>query len=184
MYCSTMLKETKEKAIAFAVSKDGFRWEKRGLCLMPDEGSLDENGCARCTVFRNAVFDESTSTWSDSPGYTMLYEGVSSIDNKHRIMMAESSNGRKWTKKGVVFDIGEDGAWDSNGVGAPHILRYVVDCSVLLSLVLFRYVAENVSHIFYFYFLHFQHGRRFNENVLRRTRQRWKYGSWCCEVRH
>ena len=125
MYYSTMLKETKEKAIAFAVSSDGFRWDKRGLCLMPDEGTQDENGCARCTVFRNAAYEESTGTWSDAPGYKMLYEGVSPDDNKHRIMMAESANGRTWTKKGVVFDVGDDGAWDSNGVGSPHILRYV-----------------------------------------------------------
>merc|ERR1711865_1280567 len=34
MYYSTMTKDTKTKAIAYAVSEDGFRWFKRGLCIM------------------------------------------------------------------------------------------------------------------------------------------------------
>ena len=125
MYYSTMTKKDKEKSIAVAVSSDGFRWFKRGLCLQPtkEEGSMDDGGCARCNVVRNASYDEESNQWSDAPGYTMYYEGVSTIDNKHRIMMAESKDGRKWTKKGVVLDVGNDGVWDCDGVGSPHILR-------------------------------------------------------------
>ena len=125
MYYSTMTKENKEKCIGVAVSDDGFRWEKRGLCLKPsqDEESMDNGGCARCHIVRNAVFDPNEAQWSDAAGYTMYYEGVSKKDNKHRIMMATSDDGRKWTKNGVVMDVGDDGLWDCDGVGSPHILR-------------------------------------------------------------
>lgn len=123
MYYSVMTKGNKEKSIAFAESPDGFRWEKRPICIKPDDGTMDAGGCARCTVVRNAAYDEMTGTWSDSPGYMMLYEGVSKEDNKHRIMMAESRDGKAWTKKGVVFDVGGDDAWDAEGVGSPHIIR-------------------------------------------------------------
>lgn len=124
MYYSTMTKDNKEKCIGSAVSGDGFRWFKRELVLTPGEETMDDGGCARCTAYRNAEYDEASGEWSDSKGYTMLYEGVSTEDNKHRIMMAESMDGKKWTKKGVVVDVGEsDDAWDCMGVGSPHILR-------------------------------------------------------------
>jgi hypothetical protein len=125
MYYSTMTKNDKEKAIAVAVSSDGFRWFKRGLCLQPspDENSMDDGGCARCHIVRNAFFDRDEQQWKDRPGYSMLYEGVSKNDNKHRILKAESMDGRKWTKQGVVLDVGPTGAWDCDGVGSPHILR-------------------------------------------------------------
>jgi hypothetical protein len=124
MYYSTMTKKDKAKSIGCAVSEDGFRWDPRGICLRPDEGTMDAGGVARCNAFQNAVYDEATESWANAKGYTMLYEGVSKEDNKHRVMMAESMDGRKWTKKGVVFDVGaDDEAWDSQGVGSPHILR-------------------------------------------------------------
>jgi hypothetical protein len=124
MYYSTMTKDNKEKCIGSAVSADGFKWDKRELVLTPDEGTMDDGGCARCTAYRNAAYDETTGEWSDAKGYTMMYEGVSKEDNKHRIMMAESMDGKEWTKKGVVLDVGDsDDAWDCMGVGSPHILR-------------------------------------------------------------
>ena len=123
MFYSTMLKETKEKAIAVAVSDDGFRWFKRGVCVAPEEGTLDAGGCARCTIVRKASFNEDDESWKNEKGWIMLYEGVSKDDNKHRIMAAESNDLRKWTKLGVAFDVGSDGAWDADGVGAPHVLR-------------------------------------------------------------
>jgi hypothetical protein len=125
MYYSTMTKANKEKCIAVAVSSDGFRWEKRGLCLKPndDELSMDNAGCARCNVVRNAAYDSIECQWSDAPGYTMYYEGVNRADNKHRIMVAQSEDGRTWTKNGVVLDVGKEGFWDCDGVGSPHILR-------------------------------------------------------------
>ena len=83
MYYSTMTKEDKQKCLGVAVSSDGFRWYKRGICLEPseDEDSLEDGGVARCSVFRNAEFSKLEQTWSDAPGYTMLYEGVSTLDN-------------------------------------------------------------------------------------------------------
>lgn len=126
MYYSTMLVENKVKCIGVAVSPDGFRWVKKGICLMPDAGTLDDAGCARCCVSRNAVFDEHVLSWSESAGFTMFYEGVSSEDNKHRIMKATSKDGFTWEKAGVALDIGADPeCWDHGGVGSPHILRYV-----------------------------------------------------------
>lgn len=131
MYYSTMTKKDKQKCLGVAVSSDGFRWYKRGICLEPsaaseEEGGLDDDaGVARCHVFRNASFNNLDETWSDTPGYTMLYEGVSSIDNKHRIFKATSPDGRVWTKEGLVLDIGdyENDDWDCDGVGSPNILR-------------------------------------------------------------
>lgn len=123
MYYSTMVKSTKEKAIGFAVSDDGFRWDKRGLCVRPEDGTPDAGGCARCNVVRKAVYDEDAGTWENSDGWIMLYEGVSADDGKHRIMAAESDDLRNWTKLGVALDVGDDEAWDSDGVGAPHVLR-------------------------------------------------------------
>jgi len=127
MYYSTMTKDDKQKCLGVAVSSDGFRWEKRGICLepSPDTESLDDGGVARCNVFRNAKFNDLDQTWSDAPGYTMHYEGISSLDNKHRILKAASPDGRVWTKQGLVLDIGENGDddWDCDGVGSPNILR-------------------------------------------------------------
>merc|ERR1740124_969809 len=99
MFYSTMLEAGKKKAIGVAVSDDGFRWDKRGVCLRPDEeeGSLDGGGCARSTVVRNAVF--ANGVWEESEGWTMFYEGVSTVDGKHRIMMAQSTDGMNWTKE-------------------------------------------------------------------------------------
>ncbi len=123
MYYSTMTKNDKIKAIGYAVSKDGFRWSPRGVCLRPDPGTLDGAGAARCTVIRNAVYNEADNSWKDAPGFTMLYEGVSEVDNKHRIMKAASVDGKTWIKMGLAFDVGEEDGWDSEGVGSPNVLR-------------------------------------------------------------
>jgi len=140
MYYSTMTKDTKTKAIAYAVSEDGFRWFKRGLCIQPEttttiaatdndnadnDTPFDDDGCARCNVVRNASYNELEETWSDSPGYTMFYEGVWTKDNKHRILSAQSTDGKIWTKNKneIVLNIGSSESWDCDGVGSPHILR-------------------------------------------------------------
>jgi hypothetical protein len=121
MYYSTMRKSDNQKCIALAVSLDGFTWMKRGICLEPTEG-MDADGCARCNVFERATYED--GAWKSANGWIMLYEGVSKEDGKHRIMMAESDDGRKWEKKGAVFDVGDsEEAWDFGGVGSPHVLR-------------------------------------------------------------
>eukprot|EP00977_Amphora_coffeiformis_P012236 scaffold3028_cov174-Amphora_coffeaeformis.AAC.8 len=124
MYYSTMTVDSKEKCIGTAVSSDGFRWTKKGICLTPDGGTLDDAGCARCCVARNAKYDEDLSTWSESDGFVMFYEGVSSEDNKHRILKATSKDGFTWKKEGLTLDICNDpDSWDHGGVGSPHVLR-------------------------------------------------------------
>uniref|UniRef100_A0A7S2UMK2 Arabinan endo-1,5-alpha-L-arabinosidase n=1 Tax=Attheya septentrionalis TaxID=420275 RepID=A0A7S2UMK2_9STRA len=124
MFYSTMTKEDKVKALAYAVSEDGFRFEKRGVCLRPDASGPDSGGCARCNVIRKASYNEDTGVWSDANGWMMFYEGVSNEDGKHRIMSAESDDdGVSWKKTGVAIQVGEEGAWDCNGAGSPHVLR-------------------------------------------------------------
>lgn len=122
MFYSTMLKATKEKAIGVAVSDDGFRWFKRGISLRPDANSMDNGGCARCSIMKKAVYTDD-GEWKSENGWTMFYEGVSLEDGKHRIMAAESDDLRKWKKLGVILDVGEEGSWDFGGVGSPHLLR-------------------------------------------------------------
>ena len=123
MYYSTMIKDTKEKCIGRAISADGFRWIKKGICLKPDS-ELDADGCARCCVVPNAEFDSETGTWNTVKGWTMYFEGVSGQDRKHRILKASSLDGANWVRDGVALDISSlvDG-WDHGGVGAPHIIR-------------------------------------------------------------
>ena len=128
MYYSTMRKSDKQKCIALAASPDGFRWLKRGVCLEPDATGPDAGGCARSTVIQKAEFNEESNSWESLDGWTMYYEGVAKEDGKHRIMMAESENGRTWEKRGVVLDVGaSEDVWDCMGVGSPHIIRYVFD---------------------------------------------------------
>ncbi|GAX24813.1 hypothetical protein FisN_18Lh104 [Fistulifera solaris] len=122
MYYSTMLKDTKEKCIAYATSADGFRWKKQGICLRPSDPQ-DQAGCARCCVFQDASYDAATSTWTPESEWKMLYEGVSPNDGKHRILWAVSQDAKTWSKKGIALDVGADGTWDCGGVGSPHIIR-------------------------------------------------------------
>lgn len=123
MYYSTMLKESKTKCIGYAVSEDGFRWFKKGICINPDDSGFDAGGCARCCVVRDAYFDEDLATWTERKGWKMYYEGVSPEDGKHRIMVAESPDGEVWKKTGMALDIGNSGSWDESGVGSPHLVR-------------------------------------------------------------
>jgi hypothetical protein len=125
MFYSTMTKNDKQKCIAYAISPDGFKWTKQGVCLRPDESGLDAAGCARCNVVQDAVYDEDLGTWESISAWTMYYEGVSPEDGKHRIMMAQSKDGKKWSKIGLTIDVGQESedAWDSAGVGSPHIIR-------------------------------------------------------------
>lgn len=135
MYYSTMTKETKQKIIAYAVSEDGFRWYKRGPCIVPTNASSsdsnhspDGNGCSRCCVYADATYNVDTMQWvTNTPTtWTMYYEGTSTLDNKHRICVAKSNDGISWAKvqdNMVALDIGSPETWDCNGVGSPHCIR-------------------------------------------------------------
>ena len=134
MYYSTMMKETKQKVIAYAVSEDGFRWYKRGPCIVPTTTSTsttpspDGNGCSRCCVYQDATYQRDAMQWvTNTPAtWTMYYEGTSTVDQHHRICMAKSTNGIHWEKQDnpLVLDIGAPNTWDCNGVGSPHCIRY------------------------------------------------------------
>ena len=78
MYYSTMLKDSKQKCISCAQSTDGFRWEKEGLCLSPDEEGLDAGGCARCNVVRDATWDG--TNWRELDTWTMYCKCIVMID--------------------------------------------------------------------------------------------------------
>lgn len=123
MYYSSMRKDTKEKCIVRAISEEGFRWIKTGIVLAPDEDGLDSAGCARACVLPNAKYNPETQTWKSTVGWTMYYDGASKIDKKHRIMKAESSDGKTWDKIGVVLDVGEPSSWDHRGVSSAHVIR-------------------------------------------------------------
>jgi hypothetical protein len=125
MYYSTMTKADEVRCLAQAVSPDGFRWTKTGVCLVPDpEGSYDAGGCERCCVVRDAEYDPSTNSWRELPGWIMYYEGISAVDGKHRIMEARSKDGSAWTKSGLALAPREEAdAWDCAGVRSPHVLR-------------------------------------------------------------
>lgn len=123
MFYSTMTKDDKLKQIAYAISEDGIRWFKKGLCLSPSS-EHESGGVARCTVVKHALYDEDTNTWTDHPTirWLMLYEGVNASDNRHRILAATSDDARNWNKLGVILDVNED-AWDSHAVGSPDLIR-------------------------------------------------------------
>ncbi|KAL3821989.1 hypothetical protein ACHAXA_002975 [Cyclostephanos tholiformis] len=143
MYYSTMLKESRAKTIACAVSNNGFAWSKMGAVEFVDgptySSSLDGGGCARCNVVRRSSLNEDGLWEQDATGkasWMMFYEGVSIEDGRHRILAAESDDLRVWTKLGLALDVGgagegggnddndgDDEAWDSRGVGSPHVIR-------------------------------------------------------------
>jgi len=113
MHYST-LTESKQKCIHYATSEDGFRWEKRGTCITPDQ-EYDDNGVARSHV----MYDDEKKL------FVMFYDGVSSKDNKHRICAAVSEDGvGNWRKVGVVLDLPEDvDSWDGYGLSNPHAIE-------------------------------------------------------------
>lgn len=125
MYYSTMIKDTKEKAIGYAVSYDGFKWTKKGIVLTPG-GPLDGAGCARCNVIKKSTLNADGLWEEGGDGWIMFYEGVSSTDGKHRILAAESDDLLSWKKlgnEGLVLDTGQEEDWDMQGVGSPHVIR-------------------------------------------------------------
>jgi hypothetical protein len=140
MYYSTMYKDSREKALAVAVSNNGFAFSKAGAVRFVGgdgiDDTLDGGGRARCNVVRRATLNENDGLWEEEEGnnsWMMFYEGVSIEDGRHRILAAESEDLRTWRKLGLALDVGgrraggdggggED-AWDSRGVGSPHVIR-------------------------------------------------------------
>ena len=123
MFYSTMLKDSKEKSIGYAVSVNGFAWSKRGVVMKPTPGTLDGAGCARCNVIRKAKLNGDGLWEEEENSWIMFYEGVSCEDGKHRVLAAESNDLKNWKKLGLAFDVGSGDAWDAQGVGSPHVIR-------------------------------------------------------------
>lgn len=111
MHYST-LDNSKQKCINYAVSEDGFKWEKQGCCIKP---TGDELGVARSHVMYDDV----------KKSFVMFYDALSSKDNKHRIYAAVSTDGiSNWNKIGIVLDLcNESSAWDSHGLSNPHAIE-------------------------------------------------------------
>ena len=92
----------------------------------------------RCNVVRRETLhnngqwenEEEENEMDSSSKWIMFYEGVSSKDGKHRVLMTESDDLQIWNELGLALDTGankEDdnnhAAWDSKGVGSPHVIR-------------------------------------------------------------
>ena len=102
--------------IGFATSPDGVRWTKEPgdagggavLGLGPDE-SADAQAASQPFVLR------------DGDAYRMWYEAYDG--RVWRIASARSTDGRAWTREGVVLEPGGAGAPDELGVRNPVVVK-------------------------------------------------------------
>ncbi len=94
-----------------AASDDGLRWQKQGKILSPDpqtwEGSyIAANGSALVVA---------SKIW---------YWYVSGPEERPRIGLARSDDGRQWRKEPApVLDPGPYASWDEMGVADPYVFR-------------------------------------------------------------
>ena len=91
--------------IHLAESRDGVKWTSKGVVLEDADA--------------NHVNDPSVVKLDKT--YHMYYTRAGS-DVRDVIALATSTDGVKWTKKGIVFKPGADGTWDSLLVGRPSVL--------------------------------------------------------------
>jgi len=95
--------------IKYAESKDGINWNREGIVCI-DFKSKDEYAIARpCVVKEDGVY----KMW-------YCYRG-----DYYRIGYAESSDGRKWTRKDDRYslDVSKNG-WDSEMVAYPYVFDH------------------------------------------------------------
>ena len=92
--------------ILYAESKDGLRWERKGLAV--------EDPSA------NHVNDPSVVKVGDTYFMYFTRAGTGVVDE---IALATSPDGIKWTMRGSVISHGNEGAWDSLSVGRPSVLH-------------------------------------------------------------
>jgi hypothetical protein len=115
MYYHTYNPATKKFIIGGAVAKDGLmKWTKRGPVFEGGPADkFDGRGASRRHVVR-----------VDDGSYRMWYEGVSGV-GVHSIGLATSLDGFRWERvqDEPVFQANPDSsAWDSEGVGSPHMI--------------------------------------------------------------
>ena len=99
--------------ILAATSSDGLSWVKQGLTLdVGGPGTLDDFRVWDPTVlYRHETF-------------YMWYTGQSTSDPpRARILLATSSDGLSWTKRGVVVSPGATGSMDQDHVANPAVRR-------------------------------------------------------------
>ena len=114
MYYHTYNPVERKFIIGLAISPDGVRWKKQGQVFKGGgSGAFDEMGASRRFVMK------------DSEGtYKMWYEGVNSI-GAHSIGLALSADGMNWLRSSedpVFSPRSLKDAWDSGGVGSPHMV--------------------------------------------------------------
>ncbi len=91
--------------ICLATSRDGEHWKDEGVVFdVPGANHVNDPSIVRVGDLLRMY-------------YTRADEGI--IDS---IALAESTDGRVWVDRGVVFGPGESGAWDSLLVGRPSVL--------------------------------------------------------------
>lgn len=95
--------------IGYATSSNGISWSDLGLVLGPTT-AYD----AYAAETPHVIYDDSASI------YKMWYNAGASVSVGRTIAYATSSNGRNWTKHGVVFT-GKAGTWYSYSVAAPYV---------------------------------------------------------------
>jgi hypothetical protein len=102
-----------------AVSPDGVDWTRvegpwRGAWLGPGQpGAPDAVMCAWPQVLHGP-----DGVWR------LYYHSLDPERLVFVISLAESPDGRDWTRRGAILSPGEPGAFDAGGVGARHVLRH------------------------------------------------------------
>lgn len=98
--------------IAFARSADGLEWKKHPTAVLGlgPRGSWDERGVADPYVVRYGSF------------FYMYYLGQDRA-RRQRLGVARSADGIHWTRlrSNPILELGEDGAFDENGLGEPAV---------------------------------------------------------------
>ena len=115
MYYSTYSPWMKRFVIGLAIAGDGLKWRKLGPVFSggTKKSDFDYFGASRRHIVR-----------LPSNEFRMWYEAIDA-DGKHSIGVASSADGFNWFKlsSSPVFERNPDvDAWDSGGVGSPHLI--------------------------------------------------------------
>ncbi|KFK44586.1 hypothetical protein AALP_AA1G278000 [Arabis alpina] len=119
MYYHSFDAKTGEFCIGMARSREGIKWVKLGKIIggrKSESGLFDELGGRYPCVTRN----------KRDGSYVMAYECVDR-NGKMSIGLAVSKDGlNDWKRvqnEEAVIAVGEDGAWDNEGVGCPYLVE-------------------------------------------------------------
>mmetsp|Transcript_25190 Transcript_25190/g.25400 ORF Transcript_25190/g.25400 Transcript_25190/m.25400 type:complete len:415 (-) Transcript_25190:35-1279(-) len=114
MYYNTYNPHTKKFIIGAAISGDGIKFKKLGAVFEGGTaGRFDAMGASRRHVVQ-----------LETEEYRMWYEGLSG-EGVHSIGLAASTDGFTWERvsdEPVLRPSSDEHAWDSAGVGSPHLI--------------------------------------------------------------